>query len=240
MDESALSMDSFVDIVACTVGIVIILTMLTVLRVDKKGIKVNPDLITLTGLTQDNIKLGSDNEALAGSLREARAKRGWSEAAISAEMSLASMKKAESLFVMAKASRDQARASKSKLASELSSLKVERAEHLSTMEIAKQLETKLKAEVRGFNLDQLAGSALLDLRKTVGDLEASVAKLAEEKVASRAKYGKLEKESSDLDAQLSGLKQEVEALRVQSEIVVKVKSPPKARDYTRLPLVVEC
>jgi hypothetical protein len=241
MDESEFgSMDSFVDIVANTVGVVIILTMLTIMGADQSGMVVNLDrkkFVELRDINRDSL---DQIEERTKQVRLARARHGMSETKAKAKIGLESLKEARALLNAAEARRARTSTRKRSLSSQLSDLRAEEAGHKSAIELAKKEATELAAEMPGFDIGELDRSSLADMNQSVEGLEAEVQTLTEDKAASQSKHEELKKQAVELETRTKDLERELASLRGESEITIDVKAPRARRDYKRLPVLVEC
>ncbi len=241
MDESEFgNTDSFVDIVANTLGMVILLAMLTITRVDKHGINVSGDRSSLAGLRKDIGKVEKTKDQFAEELAHGLGKA-------EASVSLSSLAEAEAVLSQYKALRDETDSRHSEVTSQekgisakLSELTAEETGHSSAIELAKKETTELAAEVPGFDLGELDRSSLADMRQGVEGIEAEVQTLSKATAVDQGKHEELKKQAVELEARTKDLEREIAGLRVESEILVDVKPPPARRDYKRLPVLLEC
>ena len=244
MDESDIgSMDSFVDIVANTVGVVIVLTVLTISNADKTGIEQNVDRKKLSELNKAVRVVKADMVRLAKEASASLSEAGAAKAKISlnsleeAEAALSQAKAAlDAIGKRRKAAEDEARG----VSARLSDLKVEEAGHESAIEIAKKAEAELASEMPDFDLGELDRGSLANMRESVTGLESQVSRLTRDKKANETTYGGLRDLAKQLDERAKGLERQISGLVTESQVVVEVRGPPARRDYTRFPVLLEC
>lgn len=241
MDESEFgSMDSFVDIVANTMGMIVVLTVLTISTADRKGIEIDPDRKKLADIMSI---VGEKENKRNGLVEELARGLGTAEASVS----LSSLAEAEAVLSQYEALRNETESRHSEVTSQekgistkLSELAAEETGHASAIELAKKEATELAAEMPGFDIGELDRSSLADMRQSVEGIEAEVQTLTRATAADQAKYQELKKQAGELEARTKELEREMVGLRVASEIVVEVKAPRVRRDYKRLPVLLEC
>jgi len=241
VDESEFgSMDSFVDIVANTMGMIVVLTVLTISSADQKGIEIDPRRQKLKDIIREISKKENTRKGLVEELAHGLGK-------VEASVSLSSLAEAEAVLSQYEALLSETESRHNEVAyqekgisAKLSELTAEETGHGSAIEIAKKEATELAAEVPGFDLGELDRSSLADMRQGVEGLEAEVQTLSKATAADQAKHEELKKQAVELEAGAKDLEREIAGLRVESEILVDVKPPPPRRDYKRLPVLLEC
>jgi hypothetical protein len=241
VDESEFgNTDSFVDIVANTLGVVILLTMLTITRVDKHGINVSDDRSSLADLTKKMAAAEKTNASLREQLARDLGRSQESVSLNSLAEAEAVLTQSEELLNDIASQHGEVTSQEEGISAKLSELTAEKAGHESAIELAKKETTELAAEMPGFDLGELDTSSLADMRQGVEGLEAEVQTLSNATAADQAKHEELKKQAVELEAGTKDLEREIASLRVESEILVDVKAPPARRDYKRLPVLLEC
>lgn len=241
MGESEFNIDSFVDIVANTAGMLIIFTMLTISRVDKKGIKMDKDRTDLANLMRDIRAAEDTRKQLARNLNDSLSSAGAPETKIGlASLSKADRSKAEAALQHIEKRRGVVAEEARGVSAKLSGLKAEEVGHKTAIELAKKELADLAVEMPGFDLGELDRASLADMRQTVDGLEAQVEALTREKAAGQARYDQGQKEALQLETLTKTLTAQIANLRGDSEIEIEVRAPPARRDYARLPVLMEC
>ena len=233
-------MDSFVDIVANTMGVIVVLTALTIMTADKKGIEIDPERRELADIMRNVDAAENKRNGLVEELA-----RGLGEAEASVSLSTLAEAKVvlsqyEALLSDAESQHNEVAYQEKGISAKLSELTTEETGHESAIELAKKEATELAAEIPGFDLGEFDRSSLADMRQGVEGIEAEVQTLSKATAADQAKHEELKKQAVELEAGTKDLEREIASLRVESEILVEVKAPPARRDYKRLPVLVEC
>ncbi len=238
MEESEVNMDSFVDIVANTVGMVIILTMLTVVRADKSGILANEDLSRLSELTSAIREDEAQADVLA---KQLMAKVGEAHAAGDAARSLASLKaasaKAASKLKQVRRRRDSAGATRKRRTSCLAELRAEKEKYHAA--IARAEAGTLYEGLSDADRRSLEGAPLVRLRasaeKLTSEVEALKAGIKEHEDTAKRRAA----EAKKIEEANKAVEQEIQSIRERTEVVVEVVPPGEAR-RPRAALLIEC
>ncbi|MHC4249507.1 MAG: hypothetical protein ACYS9X_10315 [Planctomycetota bacterium] len=261
MDEADINMDSFVDIVANTVGMVIILTMLTIARVDERGRQVDIDL----GMKMDELVNQKEDMSKTAGLILGRSKglaasgsglvlKALDIGSLDGETQL---EKATSLLArmkdirkesagleqeldLAKSRRDDVQARHSEVEGELSALRARKTSLTTAMRRRKTREAQLVTDLPGLNMGEFERTPLTSLKQEVKQLDTRIKTMEEEAKIGREAFNGLQKEVEDLRTQKAAVDEELAQYREVTGLEIAIASPPPLREQEKMPVFFEC
>jgi hypothetical protein len=233
MDEEAtLSMDSFVDIVANTLGIFILLALVAIITAHGTGIKLNVELGHLLGLREGNKATRSDLERLAGEIEHlgtevARKKTELKGSLVGLGYSTARFAK-EPGFLAEELGR--ARGEAEGLEGRLATLGAE------DKRLAREKSDAEAAVVSRFTqteIESVRGMVLKDMLSALAAAEAAQAKLLAESTS-------LEDERARLAREAEAMRKEIGELEANRHGVVEIREPLWSAGLSEEAVFVEC
>ncbi len=260
MDDD-LSMDSFVDIVANTVGIVIILTMLTIAGIDKRNLEVDDDL------RQKMDQLGAHQESMsqiAGSIMGAS--RGLvasgsdlglkamdlanldGETALERATSLLKRmddirKDSERIELQLEDATNRGKAIKSrhdKIDQDLTSLRARKKTLTTAMRVRKTVEAQLVTDLPGLNMGEFERAPLTSLKQEVKQLDNKILSMEEEAKIGREEFNRLQQDVAALRKEKEIVDEDLERLREVAGLEIAIASPRPLSEQVRMPVFFEC
>lgn len=261
MDED-LSMDSFVDIVANTVGIVIILTMLTIGNIDERNeevdsvLKEKMDVLRkeqsdLTGLAS-TILGNSGDLATAGSglgLKALDPEKLDGKSQLEKAMSLlarigeikANSVEIEKKLDLATIRQDGAEDAAKKISDSLVSLRTRKKSLKTAIRTRKAVEAKLLTALPSSDMQTFGRTQLSSLKSEVKKLESDIDTMNQEAKMGKKKFEDLEKAVAALRKDEVTVGEELVDLReVTTGLNIKIVAPPPLREQGKFPVFFEC
>ncbi|MHC5055222.1 MAG: hypothetical protein ACYTKD_10965 [Planctomycetota bacterium] len=260
MDED-LNMDSFVDIVANTVGMVIILTMLTIARVDKRGLEVNVELKkqmeelgrskqelsdiagTIIGKSESLAASGSDLGLESLDLKKLDGKTALDKATSLLKRMDKIQTESEAIKLrldVATRRRDDFQAKHSSVNGELTALRAKKRSLTTAMQRRKTEEAQLVTDLPGLNMGEFERTPLTSLKQEVKQLSTKITTMEEEARIGREAFNGLQKEVEDLRKQKATVDEELAQYREVTGLEIAIASPPPLREQEKMPVFFEC
>jgi len=260
MDDD-LSMDSFVDIVANTVGIVIILTMLTIAGIDRRNLEVDTDLRDkMRELSEHRAKTSELNDMIVGASKKLKASgadlglEGSTAADLDGKSALETatalikrmgdiQKKAEeyeSKLDLARRRREDVKASHAKVKQDLASLRARKKELSTAAQTRRKKEAQLATALPGLNMSKLERTPLTSMKQEVKKLESDIAKMEDEAKIGREEYNRLKSDVEKFRKQEATIKEQLANLQEVANLDFEIPRPPSLGEQMKLPVFLEC
>jgi len=260
MDDD-LSMDSFVDIVANTVGIVIILTMLTIAQIDRKSQDVDLELKakmdqlsqkkdglkiiagSIVNATQSLTATGYAIDVGGLDLESMDSKMALDTATVMLEQMDKIRKDSEALkeeLALAKGRRDDAKAHHARANQSLTDLRTRKTSITTAMQVRKQREAQLVTDLPDLNMTTFKQTPLTSLKQEVSKLNADIEKKESEANIDRKEFNGLQQEVGRLTKEKAALDEELAGLEEVTGLNIDIPRPPSLGEQMKLPVFFEC
>jgi len=260
MDDD-LSMDSFVDIVANTVGMVIILTMLTIARVDERGMKLNVELknqmdklatqennlsdiaVKIMGKSRGLVASGSDLGIKAVDVENLAGKTELEKAMSLLKRMNEIQKRSEELkseLELATRRHRDVKTRHLKIKQDLASLRARKRTLTTAMKVRKKVEAQLVTDLPGLNMGEFERTPLTSMKQEVKKLESDIAKMEDEANIGCEEYNGLMKDVEEFKKQEASLKDELAKLQEVADLDIEIARPPSLGEQMKLPVFFEC
>jgi len=260
MDDDQ-SMDSFVDIVANTVGIVIILTMLTIMGIDKRALEVDDELQSkmneLATGREDIGKIASDILGKSKALMASGADLGLKNLDIDKMDRKAALAEATDLIKrmdairekseaksreldLAKLRRNDAEAKHDQEKKKLTDLRARKKSLTDAMRTRDKVEAELVTDLPGFNKGKFERTSLTSLKKEVDDLQNKISDIEKKSNMSRDKFMGLQKEVERLTKEKADVDEKLSKYREVTGLEIEIPRPPSLSEQMKLPVFFEC
>jgi len=260
MDDD-LSMDSFVDIVANTVGIVIILTMLTIARVDERNLDVDTDLkakVELLGRQQEDmsqiagsimgasrglVASGSDLGLKAMDLEDLDGETALERATSLLKRMDDIRKDSERIELQLVDATNRGKAIKSrhdKIDQDLTSLRARKKSLTTAMRVRKKVEALLVTDLPGLNMGKFERTPLTSMKQEVRQLESRITSMEAEAKIGREEFNRLQKDVAALRKEKAVVDEDLARYREVTGLEIAIASPPPLSEQLRMPVFFEC
>jgi len=260
MDDDQ-SMDSFVDIVANTVGMVIILTMLTIARVDERGLSLNVELKqqmdklasqerelsdiagTIMGKSRNLVTASSGLGLEAIDIKNLDGKTALEKATSLLKRMDKVQERSEELKAeldLAKSRRDGAKAQYAKVEKSLADLRARKDSLSTAAQVRKKREAQLVTDLPDFSMTTFKSTPLTSLKQEVSRLDTDIKRMEEEADISKEDYNLLQRNVEDLKRQVAALEAELATFREVADLVISVEGPLPLREQAKMPVLFEC
>ena len=230
-DEIELSIDSFIDIIANTVGILIILALLPIVLFQLKGSTVNAERISLRELRVETEQLRNES---AASLREKLGTTTKDLAKSQEEIVVSQKREQEARVRLAKAN-TAVRAAQETHESRLAKGRQLRKDLETAGRERSRLETTISPEDR----KKVAGRQVDELQKTAADLARALGKIQDEVAVLKKQTAAAQQELARLRKTWEPRRKELAALQAQAAFTVAVLDPVGGI-RGKVPVLVEC
>ena len=238
MEEAQLSIDSFVDVVANTVGILIVLALMPIILARNKSVQVDADLAGLERMKEEGGKMRRRLAQLSRKPRLVKPAPGVLRSEV--EDALAALKASRAALARAEERAEPARREAGAVASRLEELRAREARARDELAAAARTVAKSVGPVPAAEMDLVRRKSREELRALVSELRDEIASLKGEAEACNARAAESTRRAEGLQGDRRKIEKEIAELMRRSFVTVEIRDPLARIERERKPVWVEC